>query len=301
MKKILILGSEGFIGLNAVKKGLEKKFIIYGCDIIKNSTLKYHFYNISLNSDAFTYLLKWHKFDCIINCAGSGNVAFSVDNPVSDFDFNVKHTLLVLDSIRLFQQEAKYVHISSAAVYGNPLELPIAETALINPISPYGFNKYHSEILCSQYSRLYGLNICIVRPFSVYGPGLKKQIIWETYLKGKKSDIIQLFGNGNETRDFIFIDDLIEGLFTIAQSKNSTLEIYNISSGIELSIKSLLNTLFFHLGWNDKKIEFNQIVRKEDPNNWQSNISKLTKLGFSCSYSIDTGLLETAKWLLTNG
>jgi UDP-glucose 4-epimerase len=292
----LILGSEGFIGLHIIQKGLEKGYEVFGCDIIKHSILEYKFFNISVDSVEFRNLLVAETFYCIINCSGSGNVTFSLDYPLMDFQMNVSNVLYILESIRLNQIATKYIHLSSAAVYGNPELLPINETSLINPISPYGFHKYQSEILCKEYAQLYDMNISIVRPFSVYGPGLRKQIIWDTYVKGKKDKIIELSGTGNETRDFIYIDDLIESLFHIAEFKFDSIEIFNIATGNEISINHLLQKLLGHLGWNNI-LHFNQLVREGDPKFWKADISKLSSLGFQCKHTIDFGLSETANWL----
>lgn len=296
MKKILILGSEGFIGLHAIKNALKKGYQAFGCDIAKHSNIEYNFFNFSINSVDFQSLLKSEKFYCIINCSGSGNVAYSFDFPLNDFQMNSFNVMYILESIRLYQKSTKYIHISSAAVYGNPELLPIAETNFIKPISPYGFHKYQSELLCVEYAQLYNMNINIVRPFSVYGPGLKKQIIWDTYKKGKNSQVIELSGTGNETRDFIYIDDLIEALYLLSELNFDNIEIFNLASGNEISISHLLNKLLEHLGWS-KALKFNQNTREGDPVFWKADISKLLSLGFQCKYKIDQGLFKTAKWL----
>ncbi|MCX6300347.1 MAG: NAD-dependent epimerase/dehydratase family protein [Bacteroidetes bacterium] len=296
MNKILVLGSEGFIGSHVIQKGLEKGYQVYGCDIVKHSNINYNFFSISVDSVAFSDLLAEVSFCCIINCAGSGNVAFSLENPKQDFQMNVNNVIYILEAIKKYQKSTKYIHISSAAVYGNPEILPVKETTLISPISPYGFHKFQSEILCKEYSKLYGINICIVRPFSVYGPGLRKQIIWDTYQKGKKAKIIELAGTGYETRDFIYIEDLTECLFHIAIFKHESLEILNVATGNEICIKTFLHKLLYHLGWKHDLL-FNQSLREGDPNFWKADISKLTSLGFHCKYSIDLGLSETANWL----
>ena len=297
MNKILILGSEGFIGLNVIQKGIKKGFEVFGCDIVKHSNIDYNFFNISVDTNAFCTLLTEITFDCIINCSGSGNVFFSIENPKQDFFLNVSNVLYILDAIKKYQKSTKYIHISSAAVYGNPEYLPIKETSIISPISPYGFHKLQSEILCREYAQLYDMDIFVVRPFSVYGPGLKKQIIWDTFQKGKINKTIELSGTGNETRDFIYIDDLTDSLFHLAILNLESFEIFNIATGNETSINYFLQKLLKHLGWNHNLI-FNQRVREGDPKFWKADVSKLSSVGFNSKCLIDDGLSITANWLL---
>lgn len=293
----MILGSEGFIGLHVIKKGIKKGYQVFGCDIVKNSNIDYNFFNISVDTNAFCALLSEISFDCIINCAGSGSVLFSIENPKQDFLLNVSNVLYILEAIKKYQKLTKYIHISSAAVYGNPESLPIKETSLISPISPYGFHKLQSETLCKEYAQLYGINIFIVRPFSVYGPGLKKQIIWDTFQKGKINNIIELSGTGNETRDFIYIEDLTDSLFHLILLNYESFEIFNVATGDETSIYLFLQKLLHHLGWNHK-LFFNQTLREGDPKFWKADISKLSSVGFNSKCMIDDGLSNTAEWLL---
>jgi len=95
-----------------------------------------------------------------------------------------------------FNNKCKYLHISSAAVYGNPKQLPVKETDNCQPLSPYGWHKWMSELICQEYFRLYNIRSLIVRPFSVYGPGLRKQLFWDLYGKafGKNSSRFIRYG-----------------------------------------------------------------------------------------------------------
>ncbi|MBK6479818.1 MAG: SDR family oxidoreductase [Saprospiraceae bacterium] len=105
------------------------------------------------------------RFDICINAAGNGSVAFSIGNPKTDFEANTYHVIKILDAIRMYQSECKFLQISSVAVYGNPIKLPINECDNLNPLSAYGFNKLMSEMICKEYHTLYNLPIAIIRPF----------------------------------------------------------------------------------------------------------------------------------------
>ena len=300
MKKILVLGSEGFIGSQVISFGLKNEYEVSGIDISDHNPANYHYTKLSLLSPDLDEFLSRHSFDIIFNCAGSGNVSFSVQSPAKDFELNCQSVLLVLDAIRKHLPECKYIQLSSAAVYGNPAALPVSESTPINPVSPYGYHKWISEIFCREYATLYGVRVAIVRPFSVYGPGLKKQLIWDVYQKAKAETKVVLWGTGEETRDFIHVEDLARALFVIAKEECERMEIYNVGSGESITVNDIVSLLFQKLEWQ-KDISFNREVRIGDPRFWQADITKLLSIGFQSTVSLDAGLLQTANWLKMYG
>lgn len=299
--KVLILGSEGFIGKHLVRFYLDKKCTVSGCDIIETPQKKeYNYYKLSLLSSDFSELFSNQKFDICINASGSGNVSFSMQHPVSDFEANLQTVIHVLENIKKYNIECKFIHISSAAVYGNPSCLPIPETAQIKPLSPYGWHKYMSELLCLEYSEIYKLKTAFVRPFSVFGPGLKKQLLWDILQKiNNATDSIELWGTGNESRDFIYITDLIEAIDLIVKGGELKGEGYNLASGVETTVNYVANKIVSQL---DKKINivFNNQVRIGDPLNWLADLSKIKGLGFKNKIDIDTGIEQYCNWFKQN-
>ena len=132
---VLILGSQGFIGNSLVKHCLAKGYKVTGCDLVEINVLDYNYHKVSVLSSDFDALFGEEKFDVCINASGSGNVSYSMLHPLSDFEYNAAAVVKVLDCIRKYQPSCKYLHISSAAVYGNPKKLPILETDLAEPLS----------------------------------------------------------------------------------------------------------------------------------------------------------------------
>ena len=295
---ILVLGSEGFIGNAVIKHGLTMGYTMYGIDLRDRAVLNYTYSKIFLPSADFDILLESTPFDIIFNCSGSGNVSYSMKQPLSDFELNASSVATVLHSIKNHQPGCKYVHLSSAAVYGNPVSFPISEHSNIQPVSPYGYHKWISEILCTEYSVLYNTSVSIVRPFSVYGPGLFKQLIWDVYQKAKDGNAFELWGSGNETRDFIYISDLVRALYLIAEEKNTSIKVYNVASGNSISIRAIVKQLLSKIDFTNV-VTFNNLNRSGDPTIWEADVSQLMDLGFTLEYSLEQGLEETAKWLKT--
>jgi len=295
----LVIGSEGFIGSNLVNYYIKRNEDIYGADLLEVGSQQYNYFKISRLSPEFDELLQQTKFDVCINAAGSGNVPYSMTHPVTDFEANSLDTMRLLDGIRRYQSSCRYIHISSAAVYGNPARLPVTEQDMLLPISPYGWHKLIAEKICEEFTYIYGVPVAIVRPFSVFGPGLKKQLIWDLYQKinkAKPGDVIELWGTGKESRDFIYVHSLADALNCIVQKGQFKADKYNIAGGMETYIDELA-AFFVQNVDKPVQIKFNQQIRTGDPQNWKADISKIEALGFASSISWQDGLKETIKWL----
>jgi UDP-glucose 4-epimerase len=298
LKKLLVLGSEGFIGKHLVICALKQGFSVTGLDLMDKQPSGYKYEKLSLLSADLDVFLNNNHFDLIVNCAGSGSVGFSFLQPLTDFDFNVRSVIIVLDAIRRHMPKARYIHLSSAAIYGNPIILPVAEASATQPISPYGFHKLMSENVCREYSILFGMSIAVVRPFSVYGPGLEKQLIWDVYQKALLNNEVELWGTGHETRDFLFVEDVAKAIMMVAESDQTTFNLFNIGSGTAVTIKTVVEELFCALSW-ERTLIFNQQLREGDPRFWQADVNNLAAIGFKPSISLQQGLEFTASWLNT--
>lgn len=293
--KIIILGSQGFIGSHLVDFFLKEKHDVVGCDLIESPVSYYNYQKVSILSSDFDTLFSTNVFDVCINASGSGNVGYSIVHPLNDYEANTYSVAKVLDTIRKFQPDCKYVHISSAAVYGNPAQLPIKEMTTLAPLSPYGYHKLMSEQLCKEYSHLYNLPVAIIRPFSVYGNGLKKQLLWDICSKLKTADSVCLYGTGDESRDFIHINELAELTSIIIKKSEFQCDIYNAAAGKEITIKQIAK-IFTDYFRGAKQITFSGEKKEGDPINWKADIDRLLKLGFSSTIDINAGVNDYIKW-----
>lgn len=293
---ILIVGSEGFIGNHLVSYFLKNGHYVFGLDLLDKKNTPYSYYKVSRLKPDFASYIQELEFEICINAAGNGSVPLSISNPQNDFEANTIDTFNLLEAIRRRRLKSKFINISSAAVYGNPDSLPIKETHPIKPLSPYGFHKYYSELLCKEYHSLYQIQTCSIRPFSVYGPGLRKQLFWDLYQKIQVSNRINLFGTGNETRDFLYIHDLVQAVSCIINHALFEGEVYNVASGKQTTIREAAN-IFLSLWGKAYELGFNQIQKEGDPLYWQANIDALAAYGFRPSVSLHEGLHHTVNWM----
>ncbi|WP_298262432.1 NAD(P)-dependent oxidoreductase [uncultured Lutibacter sp.] len=295
--KILIIGSKGFIGSHCVDYFKSKNNDVWQADINKSNDKNY--YQITSHNSDFSIIFKENKFDYCINASGSANVGFSFKNPSKDFELNVVNVQKILVAIRDFNNSCKFINFSSAAVYGNPQVLPITEDSPCKPFSPYGFHKLQSELLLKEYYKFFGLNTCSLRVFSAYGPRLKKQLFWDLYEKSKKNNNVYLYGTGNETRDFIYIDDLLQIIDLVIQHAKFQGSTYNVANNIEITISNAAQ-IFINEFYPSKKLLFNGETKLGDPNNWLADISKLKAIGYKQNISIEQGLKKYVAWLREN-
>lgn len=295
--KILIIGSKGFIGSHCVDYFQSKGFEVFQADV--NESKESNFYKIERQNSDFSLPFKEHQFDVCINASGSAHVGFSFENPSKDFELNVVNVQKILVAIRDYNSNCKFINFSSAAVYGNPQFLPIRENSTCKPLSPYGFHKLQSELLLTEYHKFFGLNTCSLRVFSAYGPRLKKQLFWDLYQKAIQEETVSLFGTGNETRDFIFIEDLIQILDLVIQNSPFQGSIYNVASQVETTIAEAAQ-IFLNEFSTEKHLVFNGEVKVGDPNNWFADIENLKKYGFIARFDLQLGLKKYAEWLKKN-
>ena len=302
-KVILITGASGFLGTWLSKEAVKSGFKIYGIDlrVPMDPKIWEGFATSSLDTVDFDQLLKGCDLDAVFHLAGGASVAASVSNPYSDFASLVPGTVRLAMFMKQYYNKTRLYLFSSAAVYGNPERLPINESAEIKPISPYGIHKATTESLLKNYSRIFDLHITIFRIFSVYGPELRKQLIWDVCQRALDAEMngikeIKLYGTGKESRDFIYVKDLCRAVIQVLNGPTENkIETYNISSGIESSISEIADYLIKHLDI-DIQISFDGVVRPGDPTNWKADVDKLRVLGFEPQYDLNEGLKQVATW-----
>lgn len=305
MKKMVITGVNGFIGRNA-KEYFENQYDMTGIDLAAGycgeqtapagKQMAYYQCNMSQDSSELANIFTDVQPDVILHCAGSANVGASVINPLSDLEGNLYSLYQLLLALKSFEKRPKLIFLSSAAVYGNPKQLPIREEDEPAPISPYGIHKLMCEELCHYYNRVHGYRAHSVRIFSAYGNGLRKQIMWDTYQKYETTGKINLFGTGDETRDFIHITDVMQAIGLILDYDGPE-EVFNVANGEEVSIRELAHTYAGELGENTEIVTFNGETKAGDPQNWRADISLLQGIGYQKKMDLKTGIGMYVDWV----
>ena len=293
---VLITGGNGFIGSQTAfhfSKYITVSGIGHGS---QGNTLSPSPFTQWIESDiSCSSLLELHTIPTlIIHCAGGASVAASLHNPQEDLRKNLETTLETLEYIRQYAKNCRFIYLSSAAVYGNVKHLPIEESNPCLPISPYGLHKVFAEEVCCFYHAQHKIPITIIRPFSVYGPGLKKQLLWDACRK-LSSHESQFFGDGTELRDWLHIDDLTQLVWNISQQEMSRLEIINACSGKGEQVSSILNRIKQYFP-SAPPITFTHVSKGGDPMGLVGSNKKAYHTGWRPRVSLDEGIKKYVLW-----
>lgn len=292
--KIIVTGGCGFIGSHLVDELIEQGHKVLVIDdlstgSINNLNKKALFLQADFRSSQSQEALESFCPDIVFHHAAQVSVQRSMENPVGDANSNIIGTIAFLEFCKRAGVK-KFIYPSSAAVYGNPIYLPVDEDHPINPVSFYGISKFTPEqyirVFCSEGSMEY----TILRYANVYGErqdvageGGVVSIFLNKILNGQNPLI---FGDGNQTRDFIYVKDIVAAnIFVMDKGSN---EVFNVSTGEEVSINHLLSVISRNYNSNVTPIYEQQ--RGGDILHSYLDNSKLRKLGWQPNYNISAGI-----------
>lgn len=253
-------------------------------------------------------IAQWHECDInvaglvslavtpavIVHCAGSGSVRFSIDNPVKDFERTIKTTQAVLEYMRIYSPKSKMVYVSSAAVYGVSAKIPTPEDCTLKPVSPYGVHKKIAEDMCLLYASQYGLSVVMIRPFSVYGAGLCKQLLWDACGKIDRGEFC-FFGTGKESRDWVHVTDVASLLFLAHGYAAANCPVVNGGSGTGVSIKDVLLLVFKYYGVKETPV-FTGRSPEGDPPYYAADVACSQEWGWTPQVDLQTGIQKYVEW-----
>ena len=289
--KILITGVFGFIGQN-LYKGLSQRYTTIGIGRNKKNSKLISSKNTINNPITYNNLSKINfEPDVILHCAGSGSVIKSYKNRKNDYDKNVTTTINLMKYINKFKKKPLIILFSSAAVYGNHC---FKFKKKIKPISPYGKHKLIAENFLRNQLKKKKFNLIILRFYSIYGVGLRKQLIWDACNKIHNEKKI-FYGTGEEIRSWINIKDVVDFINFILIKKFRRNMIIDIASNNTYQNYKLLQKLFNLFQFKAKPI-FNNRKKEGDPKVQIFNRKKMIKLGWSPKISMSRGLKDYVKW-----
>ena len=274
-KKLLVTGASGFLGGHASRFFSRADFDVFGIGHGQPSRdVGLSLQDYIDGSVAFESLKVFGlEFDYIIHCAGGGKVHSSIEEPYSDFRKTVGGTAALLEYLRLENQNAYLIYPSSASVVGEIEEMPISENSDGFPASPYSMHKKICEQMCNLYVRQYGLKIGILRLFSIFGEGLKKQIMWDSVRKfGSDESPVIFKGSGEETRDFIHIEEVLN-IFNVMLD-NEIIETINGGTGEARTVREVVGLIKKSMQI-EKEFIFEHQTNKGNPTNMQASTEKL--------------------------
>ncbi|ABO34808.1 NAD-dependent epimerase/dehydratase [Methanococcus maripaludis C5] len=250
--KILVTGGAGFIGSHIVDILIENGHDVSILDNLSTGNEK----NLNtsakfINGDILDKTLDLSGFECVIHEAAQINVNKSLSAPMFDAEVNILGTVNILEKMKKYGVKKIIYSSSGGAVYGEPEYLPVDENHPIKPLSPYGSSKFCAEEYIELYNRLYGIEYCILRYSNVYGerqdPLGEAGVISIFIDKIKKGETPVIYGDGNQTRDFINVRDVAKANLLALGWRN---QIVNIGSGRETSVNELFKLISFELGFN---------------------------------------------------
>jgi UDP-glucose 4-epimerase len=242
--------------------------------------------------------------EMVFHLAGGSTVGAAIANPREDFFRTVASTVELLEWMRLDVPQARLIAVSSAAVYGSGFSGPIAEDAVGVPYSPYGHHKRMMELLCRSHGDTYGLDFRVARLFSVYGPELKKQLLWDmcSRLAGGESPLV-LGGTGHELRDWTHVSDVVAALTRIAFDADPAQsdQTINIGTGLGTPVQTIAQTVIdaWHVRAGDTskpRLQFSGQSRPGDPFCLVADPTRLSRLGFGFQMPLTEGVGAFVDW-----
>lgn len=300
---VLITGVSGFIGSHVARAAKNKDWNVIGIDALEPTQATRAdlsaFHRLFLGADSLTEILSKSSPDFCVHCAGGASVYDSFESPVKDFESGPRATFHLLDEMRRVVPSCRFVMLSSGAVYGNPAELPVRENQAVAPLSPYGWHKWLTERLCSEFVQLFGARISVARIFSAYGKGLRRQVVWDLCEKFAKGTEVVLQGDGTESRDFIHVNDIARGLLAIAERGEMNGSAYNLAAGEEVPIQLLAELIRAQLGLPGRMFRYSGTRPVGTPVRWQADITAVRNLGFEPEVAFANGLADYVTWWKT--
>jgi len=310
MKKALVTGVAGFIGSHLAERLLREGFEVVGIDsfedyyarwikekniesLLKNKSFIFLKKNIS--SDDFFNLPQLESFDCIFHQAAQAGVRKSWGK---DFEIYTKNNILATQKLLEYAKEKdvkKFIYASSSSVYGDAKSLPFKESSPTKPFSPYGVSKLAGENLCYLYFRNFGVPVVSLRYFTVYGPRQRPDMAFHKFIRGIILDEeIEIYGDGTQTRDFTYVDDVVEA--NILSLNSPPGEVFNIGGGESISLIDALKLIEKLLGKKAK-------VKKREPQkgDLQDTLADIKKakriINYKPKVKIEEGLEKEILWI----
>jgi UDP-glucuronate decarboxylase len=302
--RLLISGGNGFLGSHVVRDALLQGFEVTVIDDMSTMQTNNLSKDVTLIKRKIEEFKSDEKFDFVLHFAARPSPEDYIKHPVETILSNSVGTMNMLNIAK--ESDAVFLYTSSSEVYGNASVLPTPETyfGYVNPNgirSCYDEGKRYSEALIMAYHREYNINVRIERPFNVYGPGIRPdglygRVIPRFILSALRGDDITIFGDGNQTRSFLYIDDWLDATWKILNAPDLSGEVFNVGSVSEITINSLAKTIIDLTESHSKTVHLDS--REDDPVRRSADITKIRKrLSWEPIINLNEGLDKTIQWI----
>lgn len=300
--RVLVSGGAGFIGSHTVDRFLAEGFEVVVLDSLRSGSLENVVSHVGENGFSFVLgdvrdveLVRRvvRDGDCVVHLAALVSVPESTRDPALAYDINVNGTLNLLRAC-VDSGVRRFVYASSCAVYGDVERLPIKEDSPTKPQSPYGASKLEAENLVRKYYADFGLETVCLRYFNVYGPRQTYSdysgVITQFLNRLDKGLPLVIFGDGEQTRDFVYVEDVVKANLLALETRGVAGEVFNIGTGVATSINRLAEAILEVAGKRRVEIVHYE-AREGDIRHSVADISKAReKLGYNPKFSLENGL-----------
>jgi UDP-glucose 4-epimerase len=307
----LVTGGAGFIGSHLVDRLVSDGWRVRVLDNFSSGRMENIAHhrdnrNVEIIRGDLKNLKKTERavknIDIVFHYAANPEVRVSTTNPEIHFNENVVATFNLLEAMRR-NDVGELVFASSSSVYGEPEEIPVGEEAPIRPVSVYGASKAACENLIHAYSKLYGIKAIILRYANIVGPRLRHGVIWDFINRLKKNPIeLEILGDGNQVRSFIYIDDAIEATIIAWRKSDNNFEVYNIASEDWITVDKIADEVISVMELSNVKKTYKPMLHGVgwlgDVKRVALRIEKLKMLGFKPAMKSRDAIRITTKKLL---
>ncbi len=312
-KKVLIAGGLGFIGSNLARKLVEFGAKVHIIDSVVPESGGNLFNIAGIESkidvqiaDARSepeMLALVNGQDYLFNLIGQTNHLDSMKNPHADLDLNCRGQLAILEACRKSDAPPKIIFTSTRQIYGKPQFLPVHEQHSLNPIDINGVHKLAAEWYHKIYGKIYGIRFCILRLTNTYGPRMRIKDSRQTFLGQWVHEILngnefEIFGDGCQLRDFIFVDDAVDALLLTAEREETDGQTFNLGSGDPIALGDLAKLLTQLNGSGSYRfVPFPEALKTIEIGDYYTDASKIRSLiGWSPKTDLKEGLLKTLQF-----
>jgi len=228
--------------------------------------------------------------------------AMGWNDPVRDYQINMVGTLNLLEVLRKNNLDVRVVYASTAAVYGEPRDVPVKEDHPTNPLSPYGVSKLSGEKYCFAYGKEWGIRATIFRIFNTFGPRQPRYVMYDQIKKMLSApEHLEVLGTGEQLRDYAYVSDVVRAFYLGMQSEHAVGRIFNVAGGNKISVKDLVHKLRSVLGVNVTPTFTGKSWKGDITRLWADTTTLQEALAWKPEVPLDEGIRRLVDWMRPKG